>query len=151
MLLHFSQLQTIYQKPYKSTMISSQDVDVFEITPYCFSNMKCFPINFISTHVTVNTMKLLIIQLQLLITKNYNTNVFCFACTVAWFQLYLLGVFELKSWPKAVKFSYNFSLCHWNLNSCTVHDSLALINWSKYDMKCLSEKYLDSFVANDNL
>ena len=77
-------------------MISSQDVDVFEITPYCFSNMKRFRINFISKHVTVNAMKLLITQLQLLITKNYNTNVFYFVCTV-WFQVYLFGDSELKS------------------------------------------------------
>ena len=78
-------------------MISSQDVDVFEITPYCFNNMKCFPFNFISKDVTVNAMKLLITQFQLLITKNYNTNAFYFVCTVVWFQLYLFGDFELKS------------------------------------------------------
>ena len=67
--MHFSQLQTIDQKLNKGTMISSQDVDVFEITSYRFSNMKRFRINFISKHVTVNAMKLLITQLQLLITK----------------------------------------------------------------------------------
>ena len=51
---------------------------------------------------------------------------------------------------------YNFSICHWNLNSMTAHifekinllEAYNIIN--KFEVICLSESYLDSSIASDN-
>ena len=51
---------------------------------------------------------------------------------------------------------YNFSICHWNLNSIAAHN-FAKVNLLQaynaihdFDMICLSESYLDSTVSSDN-
>ena len=64
---------------------------------------------------------------------------------------------ELNPRPKNTKSSYNFSLCHWNLNRFPAHDfsKLSLIEAYNihynihFDMICLSETYLDSFYVDD--
>ena len=51
---------------------------------------------------------------------------------------------------------YNFSVCHWNLNSTTAHNFAkidllrAYITIHQNDMTCLSESYLDASVSSDN-
>ena len=71
--------------------------------------------------------------------------------------LFVCGDTDLNPGPKNRNSCYNFSICHWNLNSITAHNFgkvnvllqayNAIIN---FDMICLSESYLDSSVFSDN-
>ena len=69
--------------------------------------------------------------------------------------LFICGDVELNPEPKNTK-SYNFSLCHSNLNSLPAHDfsKLSLIKayniHHNFDMICLSETYLDSTYTDDD-
>ena len=70
--------------------------------------------------------------------------------------LFVCGDFELNPGPKNRNSCYNFSICHWNLNSITAH-SFAKVNLLQaynaihdFHMICLSESYLDSSVSSDN-
>ena len=69
---------------------------------------------------------------------------------------FVYGNVELNPSPKNRNSCYNFSICHWNLNSITAHN-FAKVNLLQaynaihdFDMICLSESYLDSFVSSDN-
>ena len=73
--------------------------------------------------------------------------------------LFICGDIELNPGPKNRNSCYNFSICHWNLNSITAHN-FAKVNLLEaynaihdFDMICLSESYLDSSASfnNDNL
>ena len=71
--------------------------------------------------------------------------------------LFVCGDIELNPGPKNRNSCYNFSICHWNLNSITALN-LAKVNLLQpynaihdFDMICLSESYLDSSVSSDNL
>ena len=56
-----------------------------------------------------------------LLLCNYCTIPFYFvSCMVS--SLFICGGMELNLWPKITKSSYDFSLCHWNLNSLPAHD-----------------------------
>ena len=63
---------------------------------------------------------------------------------------------ELNPGPKSRNSCYNFSICHWNLNSFTAHNFAkvnllqACIAIHDFDMICLSESYLDWSVSFDN-
>ena len=71
--------------------------------------------------------------------------------------LFVCGDTDLNPGRKNRNSCYNFSICHWNLNSITAHNFgkvnvllqayNAIIN---FDMICLSESYLDSSVFSDN-
>ena len=70
--------------------------------------------------------------------------------------LFVCGDVELNPGPKNRNSCYNFSICHWNLNSITAHN-FAKVNLLQaynaihdFDMICLSESYLDSTVYSDN-
>ena len=66
------------------------------------------------------------------------------------------GDIELNPGPKKDKSCDNFSLCYSNLNSIAAHvfSKLSLLEaynaHHMYDIICLSEKYLDSFVPYDD-
>ena len=71
--------------------------------------------------------------------------------------LFVCGEVELNCGPKNKNPCYNFSICHWNLNSITAHNFAKVHLLQAYnaiydfDMICLSESYLDSTVSSDNL
>ena len=71
-------------------------------------------------------------------------------------MLFACGDIELNPGPKKRSSCYDFSVCHWNLNSITAHDFakidlLQAYNTIKqYDMICLSESYLDASVSSGN-
>ena len=74
-------------------------------------------------------------------------------------NLFVCGDVELNPGPKKRNSCYDFSICHWNLNSITEHN-FAKVNLLQaynaihdFDMICLSESYLDLTVSsgNDNL
>ena len=70
--------------------------------------------------------------------------------------LFVCGDIELNPGPKNRDSCYNFLICHWNLNSITVHNFVKVNLLQAYnaihdfDMICLSESYLDSSVSSDN-
>ena len=70
------------------------------------------------------------------------------------FLLFLIcaGDIELNLGPRKNNTSYNFSFCHWNLNSIVAHNFSKLslpkayhIHY-KFDMICLSESFLESSI-----
>ena len=70
--------------------------------------------------------------------------------------LFVCGDIELNPGRKNRNSCYNFSICHWNLNSITAHN-FAKVNLLQaynvihdFDMICLSESYLDSSVSSNN-
>ena len=71
-------------------------------------------------------------------------------------MLFACGDIELNPSAKKRSSCYNFSVCHWNLNSITAHnfakiDLLQAYNTiHQYDMICLSESYIDASVSSDN-
>ena len=87
----------------------------------------------------------------------------CFLFLQFWFSfvfilliLFVCGDAELNPGPKNRNSCYNFSICHWNLNSIAAHN-FAKVNLLQaynaihdFDMICLSESYLDSTVSSDN-
>ena len=76
----------------------------------------------------------------------------------AFIMLILLtcGDIESNPGPRRCDSCYNFLICHWNLNSMTARSFKkinlleAYNNINKFDVICLSESYLDSFIASDN-
>ena len=58
--------------------------------------------------------------------------------------------------PRKNNASYNFSFCHWNLNSIAGHNFLKLSLLEaynvqhKFDMICLSETFLDSSISTND-
>ena len=86
---------------------------------------------------------------------NYCTKAFYFVCCMA-LTSFICGDVELNPGPKNTK-SYHFSLHYWNLNSLLTHDfsKLSLIETynthHNFDMICLSETYLDSSYADDDI
>ena len=78
---------------------------------------------------------------------------FYFVCILL--ILFVYGDVELNPGPKNRNSCYNFSICHWNLNSITAHN-FAKVNLLQannaihgFDI-CLSESYLDSTVSSNN-
>ena len=71
-------------------------------------------------------------------------------------MLFACDDIELNPGPKKRMSCYNFSVCHWNLNSITAHsfakiDLLQTYNTvHQYGIICLSESYLDASVSSDN-
>ena len=72
--------------------------------------------------------------------------------------LLLCGDVELNPGPIETRNSwFNFSICHWNLNSLTSH-SCEKVNLleaynavNKFDIICLSESFLDSSIRTENI
>ena len=70
-------------------------------------------------------------------------------------MLFVCGDIQLNPGPKK-ELLYNFSVCHWNLNSITArifaktHLLKAYTTIHQYDMICLSESDLDASVSSDN-
>lgn len=64
------------------------------------------------------------------------------------------GDIEVNLDPKP-KYPQSFSICHWNLNSITVHNIRKFLHLKvsnsihKYDIMYLSKTYLDSSMALD--
>ena len=79
---------------------------------------------------------------------------FCFAFIIL--ILLTCGDIESNPGPRRSDSCYNFSMCHWNLNSMTAHnfEKINLLEAyntiNKFDVICLSESYLDSSIASDN-
>ena len=73
----------------------------------------------------------------------------------AFIMLILLtcGDIESNPGPRRSDSCYNFSICHWNLNSMTAHNFKkinlleAYNTINKFDVICLSESYLDSSIS----
>ena len=71
-------------------------------------------------------------------------------------MLFACDDIELNLGPKKRSSCYNFSVCHWNLNSITAYhfakiDFLQACNTiHQYDMICLSKSYLDVSVSSGN-
>ena len=71
-------------------------------------------------------------------------------------MLFACGDIELNPGPKKRSSCYNFSVCHWNLNSITPHNFAkidlhqAYNTIHQYDMICLSESYLHASVSSEN-
>ena len=70
--------------------------------------------------------------------------------------LFACGDIELNPGHENRNSCYNFSNCHWNLNSITAHN-FAKVNLLQvcnaihdFDLLCLSESYLDSAVSSDD-
>ena len=65
--------------------------------------------------------------------------------------LFACGDTELNSGPENRNSGYNFSICHWNLNSIAAHNFVKVNLLQAYyaiydfDMIFLSESYLDCF------
>ena len=70
--------------------------------------------------------------------------------------LFVCGDVEPNPGPKNRNSCYNFSICHWNLNSITAHIFAKVNLLQAYnaihdlDIICLFESYLDSPVSSDN-
>ena len=81
---------------------------------------------------------------------------FCLGIRFVFVFVFACGDIELNPGPKKRSSCYNFSVCHWNLNSITPHsfakiDLLQAYNTiHQYDMLCLSGSYLDASVSFDN-
>ena len=88
-------------------------------------------------------------SLSALLLSNYCTIAVYFVSCMA-LTLFICGDVELNPGPKNTKSSYNFWLCHWNLNSFSALDfsKLSLIEvyntQHNFDMICLSEIHLHS-------
>ena len=95
------------------------------------------------------------------VSKSKSALLLCYYCTVPFYfvccmalTLFICGDVELNPGPKNTK-SYYFSLCHWNLNSLSVHDfsKLSLIETysthHSFNMICLSETNLESSYDDD--
>ena len=99
-----------------------------EVFKICYCVRICFSqLNYV--HLTLNTILMLLI------------------CT---------GDVGLNPGPKKSNSCYNFSMCHWNLNSVAAHDlsKLSLLETynvqRKFHMICLFETYLDSTIQYDD-
>ena len=70
--------------------------------------------------------------------------------------LLICGDIESNPLPRRCDSCYNSSICHWNLNSMTIHnfEKINLLEAyntiNKFDVICSSESYLDSSIASDN-
>ena len=79
-----------------------------------------------------------------------NLNKFYTICCMFLLLLICAGDIELNPGPRKSNTFYNFSFCHWNLNSIAAHNfsKLSLLEaynvQHKFDMICLSETFLDS-------
>lgn len=71
-------------------------------------------------------------------------------------SLYVCGDIHLNPGPTRNRPYYNFSICHWNLNSTTAHnyEKINLLQAyntvNKFEMICISESYLDSSISPDS-
>ena len=76
----------------------------------------------------------------------------------AFIMLILLTCGDIESNPRRPRRSdscYNFSICHWNLNSMTAcnFEKIKLEAYNtinKFDAICVLESYLDSSIVSDN-
>ena len=65
------------------------------------------------------------------------------------------GDIEKNPGPKP-NYHQSFSICHWDLNSISVHNFLKLsllpayVTVHNFDVMCLSETCLDSFILHDD-
>ena len=81
-----------------------------------------------------------------------NLNKFYTICCMILLLLISAGDIELNPGPRKNNTSYNFSFCHWNLNSIAAHNfsTLSLLEaynvQHKFHMICLSETFLDSSI-----
>ena len=67
----------------------------------------------------------------------------------------LCGDVELNLAPNEKRNSFNFSICHWNLNSLAAHNfEINLLKaynvGNKFDIICLGESFLDSSILTGN-
>ena len=76
-----------------------------------------------------------------------------------WLYIFLItlsGDVKLNPGPKR-KATQTLSICHWNLNSISVHNFAKLsllrpyVSIRKFDIICLSETYLDSSTDDESL
>ena len=85
-----------------------------------------------------------------------NLSKFYTICCMILLLLTCAGDIELNPGPRTNNTSYNFSFCHWNLNSIAAHNfsklsSLEAYNVQhKFDMICLSETFLDSSIPTND-
>ena len=84
-----------------------------------------------------------------------NLNTFYTNCCMFLLLLIYAGDIELNPGPRKKNTSYNFSFCHWNLNSIAAHNfsKLSLLKAYnvelKFDMICLSETFLDCSIPSN--
>ena len=85
-----------------------------------------------------------------------NLNKFYTICCMFLLLLICAGDIELNPGPRKSNTFYNFSFCHWNLNSIAAHNfsKLSLLEaynvQHKFDMICLSETFLDSSIPTND-
>ena len=85
-----------------------------------------------------------------------NLDNFYTICYIFLLLLICAGDIELNPGPRKNNTSYNFSFCHWNLNSIAAHNfsKLSLLEaynvQHKFDMICLSETFLDSSIPTND-
>ena len=85
-----------------------------------------------------------------------NLNKFYTICCMFLLLLKCAGDIELNPGPRKSNTFYNFSFCHWNLNSIAAHNfsKLSLLEaynvQHKFDMICLSETFLDSSIPTND-
>ena len=85
-----------------------------------------------------------------------NLNKFYTTCCMFLLLLICAGDIELNPGPRKSNTFYNFSFCHWNLNSIAAHNfsKLSLLEaynvQHKFDMICLSETFLDSSIPTND-
>ena len=64
------------------------------------------------------------------------------------------GDIEAKSWPTKIT-SNRFSCCHWNANNILSHNKISLLTAfnivKKFDIICISDRYLDSTVDDKTI
>ena len=104
-----------------------------------------------------NKFKVLVTILECLFPCYHYLESFFFSLLTILYMFLLLrshGDIELNPGPRKSN-DKNLSVCHWNLNSITVHNFSKLmqlkayISTYKYDFICLSETYLDSSTPNN--
>ena len=62
---------------------------------------------------------------------------------------------EIESNPDSMKKEQTyFSFSHWNVNSIVAHNKISLLaaynSVYRYDIKCISERFLDSTISDDD-
>ena len=92
----------------------------------------------------------------LFLCHHYLESFFFYLLTILYMFLFLRSHGDIELNPGPCKSNdNNLSVCHWNLNSITAHNSSKLtqlkayISTYKYDFICLSETYLDSSTPNN--
>ena len=90
------------------------------------------------------------LQILTKLAKIAKITIFLFLCITS--LLFCFGDIEKNPGPKYSSLTF----CHWNLNGLTAHDSIkisllqAYVTQHNYDIICLSETFLNSFIDSSD-